>query len=256
MPRSLGAHTPWQAPAHWQRIEFISDLHLCESMPHTAAAFLRFVQHTQADALCILGDLFEAWVGDDACELTFERTCVNTLAQCRAAVFVMVGNRDFLLGPAFARASGATLLPDPTSLHAFGKRTLLTHGDAWCLADTEYQTFRAEVRSAAWQQAFLSRPLEQRLALARQMRAASAARKTGEVEGWADVDGPTALAAMQAAQATELVHGHTHQPQTQSIGPDATRHVLSDWDLDGTTPRAEVLRLDAQGFQRISLIGH
>ena len=169
----------------------------------------------------------------------------------------MHGNRDFLLGEAFFAATGARPLADPTLVRGFGRGVLLTHGDAWCLADEPYMKFRAQVRQPAWAAQLLAQPLEARLALAAKMRAGSREQQRGAVT-YADVDEAVARDAMQAAGADVLVHGHTHRPST---GPFAggTRLVLSDWHLDPApageghddAPRAEVLRWSAAGFERV-----
>jgi UDP-2,3-diacylglucosamine hydrolase len=139
-------------------------------------------------------------------------------------------------------------------LAAFGRRLLLTHGDALCLSDTDYQRFRAEVRSGAWREDFLARPLGEREAVARHLRDASEQRKREAAQGhWHDVDVPAALHWLRAAGAEALIHGHTHRPQSAPLGPGPMRHVLSDWDLDDAPPpgRAEVLRLSARGLERL-----
>ena len=162
----------------------------------------------------------------------------------------MAGNRDFLLGPRFAQACGMTLLADPCVLVFAGQRWLLSHGDALCLGDHDYMRFRAEVRSPAWQQAFLARPLAERQALARQLRAQSEARKRSG-ETYADLDPAATQAWLQAARSPTLIHGHTHRPASHLLGQGLSREVLSDWDLHAPVPRAEVLRLDAHGLQRL-----
>jgi UDP-2,3-diacylglucosamine hydrolase len=234
------------APPAWRCIEFISDLHLAEDTPRAFAAWRDYLLGTRADAIFILGDLFEAWVGDDARFEGFEAvaTAVLTEAAARRPIAFMVGNRDFLLGAEMLAACGMRGLSDPTVLAAFGQRTLLAHGDAWCIADIDYQQFRRMVRSPAWQAQVLALPLAERRARARSMRSESE-RKTAEHQGdWADVDHAIAIEQLRAAQATTLVHGHTHRPATETLAPGLVRHVLSDWDLDhgGHTPRAEVLR--------------
>jgi UDP-2,3-diacylglucosamine hydrolase len=129
---------------------------------------------------------------------------------------------------------------------------LLTHGDALCLDDEPYQAFRAEVRSAAWRDAFLARPLAEREAIARGMRDASeAAKRARPMADWADVDAVAAVSWMHAAGSRDMVHGHTHRPASEVLAPGYTRHVLSDWDADASPPRAEVLRLTRDGFSRI-----
>lgn len=248
------------APANWRVVDFISDLHLQAPQAQTVQAWEHYMAHTCADAVFILGDLFEVWVGDDAAtpgegrpalgEESFEAHCGRILrrASQRCAVFFMHGNRDFLLGTSFAQACGITLLADPTALVFGGQRWLLTHGDALCLDDTDYLQFRAQVRSPGWQQAFLAKPLAARRALAQGLRAQSEARKRSD-GAYADVDAVEAQRWLQAADARELIHGHTHKPADHALGPDGRRHVLSDWDADATPVRAEVLRLrlDATG---------
>ncbi|WP_137896739.1 UDP-2,3-diacylglucosamine diphosphatase [Ramlibacter sp. 2FC] len=233
------------APAGWRTVDFISDLHLQASEPATFAAWRRYLAETPADALFILGDLFEVWVGDDAATPgSFEALGGDCLreASARCTLFFLHGNRDFLLGPAFAAQCRMRLLEDPTVLAFAGQRWLLSHGDALCLDDLDYQRFRAEVRSPNWQQDFLARPLAERQALARQMRARSEARKRSDAT-YADVDAALARQWLQAANATTLIHGHTHRPADHPLGEGLRRIVLSDWDAGAQPPRAQVLRL-------------
>lgn len=241
---------------HWQCVDFISDLHLSSATPRTLQVWRRYLQDTCAQAVFILGDLFEVWVGDDSAQQPFEAHCVTALqaASSRLALYFMPGNRDFLVGAQMHQACGWHALNDPALLHAFGRRTVLTHGDAWCLDDHEYQQFRQLVRSDTWQREFLSQPLAQRQASALRMRQASQARKAGQPdpELWADVDLQVAQAYLQEAQAHDIVHGHTHRPGSQNWAPGYWRHVLSDWDYDQSPHRAQVLRLDAQGFRRLA----
>lgn len=243
------------APQGWRSIDFISDLHLCEAMPRTFDAWADHLRHTPADAVFMLGDLFELWVGDDMRSRPFEQRCLDVLAEAasRRHTAFMAGNRDFLLGGAMLRDSGMAALPDPTLLSAWGRRVLLSHGDALCLDDKPYQAFRAEVRSARWQQQFLARPLAERLAIAAQIRQASQAnheRRQFDGDAGADVDFAEAVAWLQKMDAHELVHGHTHRPGSETLAPGYERHVLSDWDLD-TAQRAQVLRLSRSGFERL-----
>ena len=243
-----------QAPAHWAAVDFISDLHLHGGEPATFEAWQRYMGSTSADAVFILGDLFEVWVGDDAvtAPASFETRCAEVIhaASQRMTVFVMHGNRDFLMGPALMARCGATLLDDPTILE-FGENTgarqrwLLTHGDALCLADTAYMQFRAQVRSEAWQTAFLGRPLPERQAIARELRAQSEARKRASTpQDYADVDTAAASDWLRAARATTMIHGHTHKPADHELSSGLRRVVLSDWDADARPPRGEVLRLN------------
>ncbi|MFO1253233.1 MAG: UDP-2,3-diacylglucosamine diphosphatase [Inhella sp.] len=150
-----------QAPPAWRRLAFISDLHLGPDTPRTLLALQRALQALDADALFILGDLFEAWVGDDARELPWAQAVVALLSTCAATrpVYFQHGNRDFLLGTAMAEACSLQLLADDVCLQAFGQRVVLVHGDAECLEDRPYQAFRAQVRQPAWQQGFLAQPL-------------------------------------------------------------------------------------------------
>jgi UDP-2,3-diacylglucosamine hydrolase len=245
----------FDAPAQWRAIDFISDLHLDLSHPETFEGWRRELLDTPADAVFLLGDVFEVWVGDDARFDGFERECAQVLktAAGRRTVAFMAGNRDFLVGEALLADTGVRQLHDPTLLTAWGHTALLTHGDALCLADTDYQRFRAMVRDPAWQQIFLARPLAERRAVARQMRDASEAGKSGQspADG-ADVDRDAALAWLQSAGSWQMVHGHTHRPGSEPLAPGFERHVLSDWDLDGPVRRAEVLRLTPAGFARLT----
>ncbi|MDP1692363.1 MAG: UDP-2,3-diacylglucosamine diphosphatase [Burkholderiaceae bacterium] len=244
-----------KAEPSWRLIEFISDLHLSESQPRSVAAWAAYLRGSQADAIFILGDLFEVWIGDDARQPgRFEQAAADVLAQAtrHRVIGFMAGNRDFLLGNEMLRACGISALPDPTLLCAFDRCVLLTHGDALCLSDTAYQAFRAQVRGDAWRSDFLHRPLAERERLARQMRDASEANKRGKpVADWSDVDAPTAVAWLRAAGSDVMVHGHTHRPGSEALAPGFMRHVLSDWDCDAAPARAQVLRLTREGFARI-----
>jgi len=251
-PPFPGAH-PLQAPPSWRCIDFISDIHLHDGLPNTTATLERFLSETPADALFILGDLFEAWVGDDMRNEPYEAHCLDVLREfaSRRWLGIMVGNRDFLLGEAFMQDCGAHALLDPTLLQAFGQRALLIHGDELCLADTKYLAFRAQVRQPAWQQAFLAHPLAARLDQARQMRAASQAHQQATEQAlYADVDEATASLWLNTSGAELLIHGHTHRPASEPFGA-GVRHVLSDWDLDHGQARAEVLRWEPSGLRRI-----
>ena len=252
--------TPFEtfiAPTAWHTIDFISDLHLTTSTPRTFEAFADYLLRTPADAVWILGDLFEVWVGDDTRLAGFEARVTAALAEAASRRWIgfMAGNRDFLLGTEMLRASGMHGVPDPTLLCAFGARMLLVHGDALCLGDKSYQAFRASVRSPSVQAQFLARPLAERRSIARAMRDESEQRRGSPPPGAdADLDVPATLALMQAADAPALIHGHTHRPGSAALAPGRTRHVLSDWDLDDDrTGRAEVLRWNASGLKRLAL---
>lgn len=256
MPDTVGA-VQVDLPPSTRAVDFISDLHLSADMPLTMAAFQRYLQGTPADALFILGDLFEAWVGDDMASQDFEAQCVLALANtaARIPVYVMHGNRDFLLGERFFKASRSQPLVDPCLVRAFGDQCLLlSHGDALCLADTAYQQFRAQVRAPAWADEFLARPLTERLQIAAQMRAASRAHQQQAAPvTFADVDPALATRWLADFGARVLVHGHTHRPASEARVEGWERHVLSDWDADHTAPaRAEVLRWTCRGFERMA----
>lgn len=253
------------APQSWRTVDFISDLHLHASELATFEVWRRYMASTSADAVFILGDLFEVWVGDDAvchdmgaAPASFEDQCAQVLshASSQRPVFFMHGNRDFLVGQGLMDLCRATLLEDPTVLQFEGQRWLLSHGDALCIDDVAYMQFREQVRSPQWQQTFLSQPLAQRQAVARGLRQQSEARKKSGVD-YADVDADTARRWLRSATAQTLIHGHTHKPAQHDLRGGLTRVVLSDWHVDANpaiAPRAEVMRLSAAGLQRIALL--
>ncbi|MDB5753453.1 MAG: lpxH [Ramlibacter sp.] len=244
------------APAAWRTVECISDLHLQPSDPATFEAWRSYMDRTGADALFILGDLFEAWVGDDAArEPGFDADCALVLQRTaqRLPLFLMHGNRDFLLGQALAAQAGLTLLADPTVLQLGEHRWLLSHGDALCVDDTEYLAFRDKVRSPRWQSDFLAQPLQRRQQIARGLRGESEEHKRND-RHYPDVDSGTALQWLRAADAPVLVHGHTHKPADHPLDGAHRRIVLSDWDGGAQPPRLQALRLDRDGAaQRIAL---
>lgn len=249
MTEAISAPQPQEliAPAAWQTVDLIADLHLQDSEPETQQAWLNYLHNTPAQAVFMLGDLFEVWVGDDAAldEVdSFEARCgqdMRALSQQRD-LFFMAGNRDFLLGARYAQASGLQLLADPTVLVLGQERILLSHGDALCLDDVRYMQFRAMVRNPAWQQAMLAKPLAERKALAQQMREQSKANQR-RVETFADLHEEATLAWMDAAQSRLMIHGHTHQPADHAMADGRERIVLSDWDAKAEPPRLQVLRL-------------
>jgi UDP-2,3-diacylglucosamine hydrolase len=253
VPASIATY---EADPRWRTIDLLSDVHLSADMPRTFDVWARHLLETPADAVLMLGDLFEVWVGDDSRHEGFERECADVLsrASARRTLAFMPGNRDFLVGPGLLAQCGVKGLADPTVLSAWGQRILLTHGDALCLADQAYQRFRAQVRDAAWQERFLRQPLPQRQAQARAMREASEAHQSGMSPDLStDVDEAAALAWLQAADATVMVHGHTHRPARHTLSGGAVRHVMGDWDFDGRSPRARLLRLTAAGLQTLDL---
>ena len=262
-----------QAPGRWRTVDFISDLHLHAGEPATFDAWQHYLQSTPADAVFILGDLFDVWVGDDVLGSqstpTFEDACAQVLGEAasRMAIFFMHGNRDFLLGQSRTGSSlpdicHITLLDDPCALTFAGQRWLLSHGDALCLDDAPYMAFRQQVRSAAWQQNFLACPLAERQLVARELRQQSQQQQVQRKASGApfiDLDPGATRAWLHAANAPRLIHGHTHQPALHDLGDGLQRIVLSDWDADpnADVPRAEVLRLAAAagaGLQRIKLL--
>lgn len=250
------------APAAWRAVDLISDLHLDAAEPATFDAWRAFMLAPGgADAVLILGDLFEVWVGDDAATPgSFEAACGDVLraASARRPVAFMAGNRDFLVRSGFLDACGVQPLADPTLLTLGTRRWLLTHGDALCLADVAYQQFRAQMRQPQAEAAMLARPLAERQAVARKMRAASIEKQRAELT-YAEVDASAANAWLDAAGADALIHGHTHRPADHTLpapragAPARARHVLSDWQLSAQPPRADVLRLHADGrIERLS----
>lgn len=251
---------PWpelHLPTQWRVLDFISDLHLQADEPATFSAWRHYMASTTADAVLILGDLFEVWVGDDVlttspADAPFEQACAAVIAATARArpVYFMHGNRDFLVGTTFAQHCQLQLLADPTVLPFGGQRWLLAHGDALCLDDTAYMAFRAEVRQPAWQQAFLAKPLSERRAMGRAMRAQSAQAQRAAAtdqpyKPFGDVHPQAVADLLTATGTTTLLHGHTHLPATHDLGHGRQRVVLSDWDAAATPPRAEVLRLTA-----------
>ena len=216
---------------------FISDLHLSPDTPAATETLLRFLRDTapRADALYVLGDLFEYWIGDEGLAQPFAQEVArafHALAHGGVPVYFMHGNRDFLLGQRFALASGMNLLADPTVVDLYGTCTLLMHGDTLCSDDHEYQKFRAMVRDPAWQQAFLAKPLEERVRMARQVRGKSEEAKQVKDMAIMDVAPGTVDAAFRAHDYARLIHGHTHRParhEHKVDGRDCERWVLADW---------------------------
>ncbi len=229
---------------------FISDLHLSADQPCTLAAFQRFVADVapQADALYVLGDLFEAWVGDDDLSDSFHAQVIGAfrnLAEHGVKIFLLHGNRDFLMGEALVQACHAKLLPDPVLVDVHGTPTLLSHGDALCTGDTAYLNYRAQVRAPDFQQQFLAKPLAERKAYAAQLRARSKHEKEHKDSMLMDVSEPAVAALLRQYGYPRLIHGHTHRPARHELmvdGHACERWVLGDWDREGMA-----LRCDAQG---------
>ncbi|MYL26920.1 MULTISPECIES: UDP-2,3-diacylglucosamine diphosphatase [Halomonadaceae] len=215
---------------------FIADLHLEESRPDITNAFLGFLPAYahNIDALYILGDFFEAWIGDDE-HTPLQETVAEALQAVTAtgtALYLMHGNRDFLIGQDFCDRVGATLLDDPTVIDLHGEPTLLMHGDSLCTTDEEYQKFRATMRNPQWQKAFLQRPLADRQTVARQMREISQAKNQGKEQTIMDVTPEEVVADMERHGVQQLIHGHTHRPAVHELeanGAPARRYVTGDW---------------------------
>ena len=215
---------------------FISDLHLDPQRPHIVDLYTELLagEARRADALYILGDLFEAWIGDDDDAEMPARVAAATraLRDSGVPVWFMHGNRDFLLGADYAARAGMTLLADPTVIELGGERVLLMHGDMLCSDDVEYLKFRALVRDPRWQQQFLARSLDERRAFAAQARGESRKHTSLAKPEIMDVNQHAVEAAMRQHGVRKLVHGHTHRPATHRFdldGQSAERIVLGDW---------------------------
>lgn len=224
---------------------FISDLHLDPSRPAVTRLFVQFLRQSarQAQALYILGDLFEAWVGDDT--LSADDSIISGLKALTAAdvpVYVMRGNRDFLLGEGFSDATGALLLGDMCRIELDGVPVLLLHGDTLCTDDIEYQRFRTLVHDPRWQADFLAKPRAQRLAYAAQARQVSAKRNRGLDDTLLDVSPRSVDRLLREQGVRHMIHGHTHRPAVHRFeldGKPAQRIVLGDWYEQGSLLRCE-----------------
>lgn len=230
-----------------QQTLFISDLHLGSERPEISAAFFDFLDRDARNsrALYILGDLFDYWIGDDdladpLCGAV--AASLAAVAQSGCAVHVMHGNRDFLIRDRFCAAARATLLEDPTIADLGGIRTLLLHGDTLCLDDPDYQSFRATVRTPAWQEAILSKPIDERRAIARGLRADSKSSQRSKSEEIMDVAERAVVDAFRRFECDRMIHGHTHRParhEHQVDGRMCERWVLADWYRRGSFLRCD-----------------
>lgn len=237
---------------------FVSDLHLQPGMPLTVQAFFNFLQHQAqlAEQLYLLGDIFETWDGDDDVVDAFHARVVHALhavAQCDTQVFWMAGNRDFLVGEGFARAVGLTLLPDPFVTTIAGHLLVLTHGDAYCTDDEAYMQFREQVRSPEWQATFLALPLERRKQIVEELRAGSRTAQKNKSYDIMDVNDDAIAALFALSAAPFMIHGHTHRPARhvhEVAGMQCQRYVLSDWNLEKSSPRGDWLAIAADGVIR------
>jgi UDP-2,3-diacylglucosamine hydrolase len=236
-------------------ILFISDLHIDATRPDITEQFIEFLrtEARRADALYILGDLFESWVGDDAPDAGQSAAIAELRSLTAAGVpcFVMHGNRDFLLGRQFCSGSGVQLLPDPLLVTLYGEPVLVMHGDALCTDDRAYQRLRATVRDADWQRQFLALSVAARRALAGAARVGSRAHTAGAPYAITDVNAESVASALRNAGAATLLHGHTHRPGIHPLEVDGracTRIVLGDWYTQGS-----LLRWDSSGPELVSL---
>jgi len=228
---------------------FISDLHLEAARPEIGEQFLEFLEQeaAYAEALYILGDLFEAWIGDDDPNPHYAemKSTIRSVADDGVPVFFMHGNRDFLIGQRFARETGVQLLPDPCKVNLYGQDVLLSHGDALCIDDVKYQEVRTVTRNPGWQAMMLKKPLAERQAIARQARADSMAHGGSLDPQISDVNQGAVEQLLKGHDVRTLLHGHTHRPAVHRFlleGVPATRIVLGDWYEQGS-----VVRWDAGG---------
>jgi len=234
---------------------FISDLHLDDRRPETTAQALKFLQDEAygADALYILGDLFEFWLGDDVpsqCSLDMAGE-LKEVSDSGVPCYFMHGNRDFLLREDYAARAGLELLPEEYVAELYGERVLLMHGDSLCTDDVAYQQFRTMVRNPAWQREFLAKSPQERLQTALQARDASAAHKGAVDMTIMDVNPGEVVAAFERHGVHRMIHGHTHRPATHDLevrGRPAQRIVLGDWYTQGS-----VLRVRPGSYELSSL---
>ncbi len=245
---------PVTTPAPRPVALFISDLHLQASHPRTSQAFLDFLQQQAmtAQALYLLGDLFEYWAGDDDLDDPFNQAMTSALravSDAGVALYWIAGNRDFLAGSRFAAQSGATLLAEPHVAIIAGKNIVLLHGDAECTGDINYMAFRAMVRQPAWQAQFLSMPLARRKAIIAGLRQSSRTEQGGKSYEIMDVTPQAVRQVFDSSGAVVMIHGHTHRPALHRDGA-TLRYVLPDWECDtapGEQPRGGWIAVDAQG---------
>lgn len=230
---------------------FISDLHLSEERPEIISLFLDFLdeQASNAEALYILGDLFELWIGDDAIPPVMDPVIKKLAALTSAglSIYIIRGNRDFLLDKQFEQLSGCTLLDDPTVIDLYGTPTLLLHGDTLCTDDVEYQQFRAMVRDPQWQADFLSKSIEERLAIGKQARMESMARTKEKPEDIMDVNNEKVEDTFHSYHVLQMIHGHTHRPAIHQYvinEKPAKRIVLGDW-----YQQASILKVDGDVYR-------
>ncbi len=234
---------------------FIADLHLQTEEPAITAGFLRFLAGTaqEADALYILGDLFEAWIGDDDPNPLHRQiaAALKALADSGVPVYFLHGNRDFLLGQRFARESGMTLLPEEKVLELYGKQLLILHGDTLCTDDAGYQAFRAKVHQPWLQKLFLALPLFIRMRIAAKMRADSTSANRNKSQAIMDVNPQAVVNVMEKHQVQHLIHGHTHRPDIHTLtanGEPAYRYVLGAWHQEGSMVKVTADKIELIAF--------
>ncbi|MFM7697232.1 MAG: UDP-2,3-diacylglucosamine diphosphatase [Limnohabitans sp.] len=243
---------------HCQRIAFLSDVHLQANEPVTFQAWAEHLHTLSADALFILGDLFDVWLGDDILQhpsAVFERECLARLRSLSQTlpIYGLVGNRDFLFGPTACAAAGITAISDPCLVQADSQPWLVSHGDALCLSDTAYQAYRKTIRASQSLVQLNASSLQDRIELAKTLKAHSLANKT-MMDNWADVDENACVQWLKACGASVLIHGHTHMPQDHRMTPPFERIVLSDWEASATPPRLQsVVWQRGTGFSRHAL---
>ena len=232
---------------------FISDLHLSEERSDICAAFTRFCEQRAraAEALYLLGDISDAWVGDDddGPVATLLRQQLRALVDAGIAVYLMVGNRDFLFGERFARDTGCTLLQDPTVIDLYGKPTLLLHGDSLCTGDAEYMAFREQIRDPGLQAMLLEKSLQERRDIAAMLRSQSKSANATKAEDIMDVSPAAVEAILDEYGVKKMIHGHTHRPAVHTQGGGRQRYVLGDWDLRGWMIVASQAGLELENFE-------
>ena len=213
---------------------FISDLHLEPGRPDISRAFFDFLDShaSKAQALFILGDFFNVWLGDDhVTELSAQvANKLHTLSEAGVSIKLMHGNRDFLMGDDYAESCGGKLIQEPYLLEAFDQKVLLMHGDVLCTKDHEYMSFRQMVRDPKWQQEFLSRSIEERIAFATEARKQSKSMSSNKADDIMDVTPEAVTDIMQNHNVNTLIHGHTHRPHVHEVDELSKRLVLGDWD--------------------------
>lgn len=229
---------------------FVSDIHLDPQRAHTYQRFVNFIQMVgkEANAIYILGDLFEYWIGDDAVDYLGHRSILETLKSLsnEVKIYIMRGNRDLLIGEEFAREIDGELLADPTVIDIYGKRILLTHGDMLCTDDVEHQKFREIVLTKQWQEPFLSLPIEERNQRALEMRKQSTMGKQAKSAEMMDVNRDAVIDILTQYNCRYMIHGHVHKPDVYRFhlnGEPAFRYVMGDWDSDNDG----VISLDPSG---------